>query len=232
VAITRSTASAFPVDTNGTAVVTTPSVTLGAAGDLVVLDVYISGTQTVTSVSNTSSALTWTRAGGFNSSSSHRLETWTAVVTSAAAGQTCTITVTPSSSLSGRFTELVVDDLISGFGSSVAWSTSGFAGVTDASSTTVTWPAINTPPSGVLAYHGYAGLAQPLTGGTSPIGGVTFTYTILGANADGLVFSGALAASTSYTPLGTQSPAGTSENTGVIISAAAATDTGQFLPFL
>lgn len=220
-AIVRSTASAFPIGTIATGQVTTGTVTLGPAGDLVLLEVFIgTSTVTVSSVTNSNSALTWTRIGAYNDTNvSYRREIWSAEVTPAAAGQSCTITITPSASVATNAVRLQVDELTAGLGVNTIWTATVFTGQTNASSTTVTYPSLTSTAAATCVYYGWSTTAsQAYSGGTSPINSVVVTYT-QDTTPEQLALSATLAYSTAYQPLGSFATAAVHVTVGCIITA-------------
>ena len=217
-AITRSTASSFPVNTQGTGTTTSSSVTLGGAGEIVIVSISINGAATVTGVTNTGVALSWTRAEQ-NYISSTDSETWYAVVPAAAAGQSCTVSFTASASVSSIYCVIVIDDFISGYGANTRWGIRASGGTYSASgvTTALTFPNLTTGPQAVQAYYGAIFFANVGSSGVTPVNGAAFTYTYQTSTM--IAFSSAVAANTSYQPQGTQSTTATSASAGIIFYA-------------
>lgn len=217
--VTRSTASAFPLVGVSTASVS--NVTFGPQGDIVIVTVdwLTSGP---TSLANTGSPLTWTPAC-LGSWGSYGCTTYVATVTAAAAGQTCTIT---ASGQSGT-TYIIVDELVSGLGTGTAWIVSNNNPTNPASSTTAAFSTVTTGSSGTLAYYGTIWGSQSASSGVTPVNGAAFTYTF--GSDYGVAFSGAVVASTSYSPTATFASSATNAANAITVSASAPSS-GPFAP--
>jgi len=188
---------------------TTVAVTPAHVGDLLVLAVKVgSGTVTASSVTG-GGVSTWTRAQGpYTGYAGNDLEIWTGVVTSTGAA---TVTVGFSSSVTSIYTGLAVQEFSASSGTSTVWSVDTGAGITNASSSSVTFPTLTPTGTGEL-YFGYAAVANTGVAGSSA--GVTYAVT---TDADVVAYDTDVTAA--LAPTATQSPAGTSGGVGVLIVA-------------
>jgi hypothetical protein len=185
------------------------AVTPQHAGDLVVLTVKVgSGTVTASSITGGGVA-TWTRAEGpYTGFTGNDLEMWTGVVTTTGAA---TVTVSFSSPVTSIYTGLAAQEFSSSKGAATTWSLDTGAGISNASSTTVTFPKLTPAGSGEL-YVGYAPVANTGAGGSTA--GVTYATT---ADADVTAYDTNVSAA--LQPTATQSPAGVSGAVAVLVVA-------------
>lgn len=192
----------------------TLAVTNVTIGDLRVASFQIQSTsKTITAVSG-GGVTTWTQlepavTGG------HYLTFWYGVVTSAP-GTAQTITATYSST-PGVNCEIWSSELVWS-GGTASWSVFAAGQLANTSSTTVTWPSLNTTATLDQAYFGHADVLETASAGSTS----GFTYSAVNGNGDIALFNGTLTAGgTAYQPTASQSPAGTSSTIGAIFSASA-----------
>jgi hypothetical protein len=170
-------------------------------GDLMTLAIFASKGNTITSVSG-GGVTTWSRIIGANSE-----ELWRGVVTTTGAS---TITVTVSTP-SGPTIELAAQEWTTGSATG-SWVIDTSGTISNASSTTVTYPSL-TPQSTKDLYVGYAiGNSTMSAGSTSG-----FTY-LTGASASNQGVYNTTTSTTSQ-PTATQSSAGTSIAVAALIAA-------------
>ena len=210
---TTATATIAAVGTQGFAAAngtTTLAVSPQHAGDLLVLAVKADSTSiTATSVSG-GGVGTWTRAGGpYSGYSGHDLEIWTGTVTTTGAS---TVTVAFSASVTAVYTGLATQEFSASSGTATVWGTDTKAGVSNASSTTVTFPALTPAGTGEL-YFAYDAVANSASAGTTS----GFTYT---TTSDGDVTTYDTGVSSAVAPTAKQSPAGVSGGVAVLLTAA------------
>ncbi len=178
-----------------------------ADGDLLMLAVSIPSTSvTVSSVSG-GGVSSWSNATSYTDSTvGYRTEIWEGTVTGAGAG---TITVNYSSTPGGGC-ELAAQEFSAGVGA--GWSVVATGHAVNSSSTTVTFPSLTATQTGQM-YWGYMGAERVGAAGSYP--GFSYVPTgyqnVIGYDTD-------LAEGTVYTPTASQSPAGTSLGSAVIIS--------------
>ena len=187
---------------------TTLAVSPQHAGDLLTLVVKVeSSTITVASVTG-GGVSSWARAEGpYTGYAGHDLEIWTGPVNTAGASS---ITVGFSGSVSTVYTALASQEF-SASGSSLVWSVDNGAGISNASSTTATFPKLTPSGTGEL-YFGYAAVANTASAGST----TGFTYA---TTSDGDVSAYDTSVSAAVQPTSSQSPAGVSGAVGVLISA-------------
>ncbi len=187
---------------------TTLSVTPQHLGDLMALAVKAdSATVTASSVSG-GGVGTWTRALDYTGYSGSDLEIWTGTVTTTGAS---TVTVTFSTSVTAIYTGLAGQEFSASSGASTVWRLDTATGISDASSTTVTFPKLTPSATGEL-YFGYAAVANSASAGTTS----GFVYT---TTSDGDVAAYDTAVSAAAQPTATQSPAGLSGGVAALVSA-------------
>ncbi|MGD0381748.1 MAG: IPT/TIG domain-containing protein, partial [Acidimicrobiales bacterium] len=188
--------------------VTTLAVTPQHVGDLMLLAVKVASTSVSASSVSGGGVGTWTRAEGpYTGYAGHDIEIWKGTVSTTGAS---TITVTFSGSVTSIATGLVSQEF-SGAGSGTAWSVDTGAGISNASSATVTFPKLTPSASGEL-YFAYDAVANTAAAGTTS----GFTY---GLTPDGNVATYDTDVSAATQPVTTQSPAGVSGGLGVLITA-------------
>ncbi len=151
--------------------VATLSVSPQHAGDLLILAVKADSTSiTVLSVSG-GGVTTWSRAEGpYTGYGGHDLEIWSGTVASVG---TSTITVVFSGSVSAVYTGLAAEEF-AGPAAGTVWGIDTGAGIPNASSTTVTFPALAPAGAGEL-YFGYATVAN--SGSAGSTSGVSYATT-------------------------------------------------------
>ncbi len=188
---------------------TTLSVTPQHVGDAFVLStMVVNSGVTVSSVSG--GGATWSKLTNMSSTSGGiEEELWLGTITTTGSS---TITVTYSSSVSGDSSELNAQEFESSTGTSTTWA-KDVAGTSNntTSSTTVAFPSL-TPTGTAELYAGFANVAN--TGGSGSNSG--FTYD-LSEYYNPFIFNPSISATVA--PSATQSPAGTSEAIGALITA-------------
>ena len=193
---------------SGTAT-TTLAVTPQHVGDLLLLVVKTTSTTISASSVGGGGVGTWTRAEGpYTGYAGHDLEIWTGTVATTGSS---TITVTFSASVSATYTELAAQEFSASSGSSTAWGLDTAAGISNASSTTVTSPPLTPSGSGEL-YLAYDGVANTGSAGTTS----GFTYSVT-SDADVATYDTSV--STAVQPTAKQSPAGVSGAVAVLVEA-------------
>jgi hypothetical protein len=124
---------AFKAGDDTTTLVVSPQ----QVGDLLVLTIKAnSASVTLSSVSG-GGASTWTRAEAYTGYSSHDLEIWTGTVSTTGAS---TVTMTFSASVTSVYTALASQEFSASTGTGTAWGMDTEAGISNASSATVTFP--------------------------------------------------------------------------------------------
>lgn len=225
-AITRSTASAFPVNNEGTGILTSASVTLGNQGDLVLVWLSISEATVVVSTM-TAPNLTFSLVEQFRQTNGTDIELWSATVGASAAGTTVTVTITTSIPVTSAFLNIDVDSLVSGLGTGTIWTAGTPVTINNASATTVNFPAVTAPSTGaLLAYWGCLQCAGEGETGVNPVNGVAFTYSL--ADGDSIAFSSGIVNSAAYQPSTSLFATYPAAGIGVIFSAT--TSGGYILP--
>jgi RHS repeat-associated protein len=191
---------------NGT---TTLSVDPQHVGDAFVLSTMaVSTGVSVSSVSG--GGATWSKlTSAVDSSNGAEEELWLGTITTTG---TSTITVTYSSGISGTASSLDAQEFSSSTGSSTSW-TKDVAGTSadTTSSTTVAFPSL-TPTGSAELYAGYANVANSASAGSTS----GFTYDLDGYS-NPFIFNPSV--SSAVAPSAAQSPAGTSEALGALITA-------------
>ncbi len=191
----------------GTAV-TTVGVAPQHQGDLLVLVIKDNTTSVMAASVSGGGVGTWTRVEGpYTGYGGHDLEMWTGIVTTTGAS---TITVTFSSSVASVYVGLAAQEF-SASGSGTVWGIDTGTGISNASGTSVTYPALAPGGTGEL-YFGYATVAN--TGSAGSSSGFTYIPT-----SDGDVAAYDANVSGAVQPTTTQSPAGVSGGVAVLITA-------------
>ena len=188
--------------------VTTLSVSPQHVGDLLALVVKISSSTITASSVSGGGVGTWARAvGPYSGYGGDDLEIWTGTVTTTGPG---TVTVAFSSSVSAIYTGLAAQEFAAS-GSNPSWGIDTGAGISNASSTTVTFPKL-TPQGSGEAYFAYDAVAN--TGSAGTTSGFTYTTT-----SDGDVAAYDTGVSGAVQPTAIESPAGVSGGVAVLITA-------------
>ena len=191
--------------------VATLAVSAQHVGDLLVLVVKADSTSVTATSMSGGGVGTWTRAEGpYAGYSGHDLEIWTGTVTTTGAS---TVTVSFSASVTSVYTGLAAQEFSASSGTSTVWGIDTKAGISNASSTAVAFPALTPTGTGEL-YFSYMAVAQSGSAGTTS----GFTYTV---TADGDVASYDTSVSAAVAPTAKQSPAGVSGGVAVLITASA-----------
>ena len=193
--------------------VTTLAVTPQHAGDLLALAVKVGSASVTASTVSGGGVATWARAEDYTGYSGTDLEIWTGTVTTTGAS---TLTVGFSTSVSAIYTGLAAQEF-AGLGAGTVWGIDTGAGVSNASSATVTFPKLTPAGAGEL-YFGYAAVANTASAGAT----TGFTYA---TTADGDVAAYDTAVSAAAQPTATQSPAGLSGAAAVLITASSSAST-------
>lgn len=203
-AVTRSTASAFPLSGGS-------SVTLGNQGDIVIVTLdWVSAPTGVTD--SLSTHLGWTLVCN-GTWSGFGCYTYVATVTAAAAGQTCSIT-----GVGGSLDYTIVDSLVSGLGINTIWSVTSNNPTDPAASATAFFSSLTMSAAALLAFWGSVWTQNAASGGVSPVNGAAFGYSFP-ATFVGIALSGAVAASTTYAPTATMASSGTNAANSIALSA-------------
>ena len=188
---------------------TTLAVSPQLVGDLMTLAIKVcSSTITVSSVSG-GGVTSWARAVGPYAAYKHTdVEIWTGVVS---ASGSSTITVGFSASVRSVYTGLAAREFSASTGTSTTWAIDTGAGISNASSSTVTFPDLSPSGMGEL-YFGYGAAANTGSAGTTP--GFTYATT---ADADVVTYDTDVSAAVQ--PSAKQRPAGVSGAVAVLVSA-------------
>jgi hypothetical protein len=218
--IVRATSSAFPIETQNTGAQTITGVVLGAAGDLVAVDLVIYGTTAANVVATPANGMTFSKLSAYNSTQfGADFELWTAEVTAAAAGTTVSIVLTTNATT--PWSVVVVDEFTAPSGANTVWTHTTVEPLQTASSTAAPFPSVTSPTSSNPMM--YRGSLNPdsvaIAGYTNPVGSLTFAYSTI---AGGIVvaFNGLLANGSAYQPSLTLSTAGISAGLAAIWTAA------------
>jgi hypothetical protein len=189
--------------------ITTLSVSPAHLGDLLVLGVKVNSSSITASSVSGGGASTWSRAEGpYTGYAGHDVELWRGTVTTTGPS---TITATFSGSVSAIKTDLVAQEFQASSGASTSWSVDTGAGISNVSSTTVTFPQLTPTGTGEL-YFGYIPVANSASAGSTP--GFTYATT---ADADVAAYDTNVTATVQ--PTATQAPAGVSGGLAVLITA-------------
>ena len=154
---------------------------------------------------------TWTRASDYTGYSGHDLEIWTGTVTTTGAS---TVTVTFSASVTAVYTGLASQEFSASSGARRSGRLDTTTGISNASSTTITFPKLTPRATGEL-YFGYAAVANTASAGTT----AGFVYT---TTSDGDMATYDTAVSAATQPTAPQSPAGLSGAVAVLLAASSA----------
>lgn len=199
-------------DTAVGSALTTLSVTPSAVGDCLVFSTIVgSGLVNVASVAG-GGVTTWVRLTGpfVDNPETVTFDLWLGTVT---ATGSATITVTGSGSLTGK-TVWLLSQQFTGGGAGTVWAVDGtqVGGLTNASSTAVTYPTL-TPGGASRCYVGRAFVAN-----SGSLTGQTAGYTLQNdASTNPFIYNTSV--STAQTPASVQSPAGISGGVGALITA-------------
>ncbi len=186
---------------------TTVAVSPQHGGDLLALAIKVySSSITASSVSG-GGASTWTRAANV-SEDGNDLQIWIGTVSTTG---TSTITVTFSGSVTSTYTGLAVHEFSASSGSGTVWGIDSASGISNASSTTVTFPKLTPTGTGEL-YFGYAAVANNAAAGSTS--GFSYATT---SDADVATYNTNVSAAVQ--PTAKQSPAGASGAVAVFITA-------------
>ena len=214
--ITRSIASGFPLGTAayeaGESIIPTFTIpTLGNEGDLVLFHVGVVG-PSLTESAPTVESITVAGAPGLqfqqldllpfsNASVTNDIETWWAVIPATAAGAK-NVVLTANLSGSTDYYAVEVDGFVSGLGANTQWVPEAYNAVYSPSTLNPTFANLIAPATTYeMAYIGYMVLTSAVpSGGTSPIAGQAYTYTITGAN-NVVVFGSGLASGGTFQPV-------------------------------
>ena len=210
-------AAAAPVGTlafKAAAGTTTLAVSPQHVGDLLALVVKVESSTVKASSVSGGGVSSWTRAEGpYAGYSGYDLEIWTGTVSTTGAS---TVTVGFSGSVTSVYTALASQEF-SASGSSPVWTVDTGGGISNASSTTTTFPSLTPSGTGEL-YFGYAAVANTASAGTTS----GFSYA---ATSDGDLSAYDTSVSAPVQPTAKQSPAGVSGAVAVLISASTTTST-------
>jgi hypothetical protein len=143
---------------------TTLAVSPQHVGDVMVLAVKIHSTSVAASAVAGGGVTTWTQARApYAAYSGFDVQLWTGTVT---ASGSSTITVTFASSVKSTYTGLAVQEFSASSGAGTAWGIDTGGGISNPSSTTVTFPALTPSGTGEL-YFAYAAAANTASAGTT-----------------------------------------------------------------
>lgn len=226
--ITRSTASAFPLDVSlnpsthgGNISITIP--TLGAAGEVIIVDVAVDGGAGIASIIASNGMTFFPYTGEYQPTPQNTtIVSYSTEVTAATAGDTDVIITVVPTDITIDYMSITVDALDSSLGANTQWyahnsPSGGVSTVTP--STSIQFPDITSPATPELqAYHGYAQtIGGGASGGVSPINGAAMNYVVTPSG--NLVVFGRVAPSTEYAPVGDISSAEPSIATGAVWTA-------------
>lgn len=193
---------------NGTAVATL-TVSPQHVGDLLVLAVKITSTSVTAASVAGGGVSTWTRVEGpYSGYSGHDLEIWTGTVSTVGSS---TITVTYSGAVTSVIVGLLAQEFTSTSGSATVWAIDTGGAISNASSTTATFPQLTPAGTGEL-YFGYDPVANAGSAGTT----AGFTYALT-SDADVAAYDTSV--SSAVQPTAKQSPAGISGGVAVLVTA-------------
>lgn len=188
---------------------TTIGLTGAAVGNVFALMIKVnSASITVTSVSGAGAA--WSRAAGpwtDNAGSPFTYEIWLGTVTTATPG---TAVAVFSSSVSSVLTAFDCQQFTSSLGTAAVWGTDVSGHLNNASSTTITYPAL-TPSSGAELYFGHCGVASGSNAGSTP--GCVYQADV---NGDQIVYD--LSTTATLQPTAIQSSSGQSWSFAALIT--------------
>lgn len=196
--------------TSGGTGTTTLSVSPTAVGDCLVLATNLTSVSlSVASVAG-GGVTTWARVASSFVGSGSTIDMWMGIVTTAGSS---TITITGSASLAAVTVRLIAQQFTSTLGASTQWALAiTGAGVTNTSSTTVTFPTV-TPTGTNQVYVGYAE-----TTNAALTSGATAGYTVRLDNGNNPLIYGPNVA-TVQSPTAVQTSAGVSSAVGVMLTA-------------
>lgn len=220
--ISRSIASAFPLVAASTTgnTVSIAGVVLGSAGDLVIVETVNSDNLGLSAPpAITATGLTFTLAGTYDATADFNAwAAWYAVIPTAAAGTTVTVTATyAAGTFSGGYASIGVDEMTSDLGVRTVWTFGSFLGITNASSLNIDYPSITTPAIGAEWLYWGGASGNDAGPPSNPINGATFVYDV----PSGIAYCGnGLSPSTAYQPIWPQTPAAASDAIGMVFSAA------------
>lgn len=196
--------------TSGGTGTTTLSVSPTTVGDVLVLATNLTSTSLSVSSVSGGGVATWLQAASPFVGSGSTVGMWMGTVTTAGSS---TITITGSASLASTTTRLIAQQFTSTLGSATQWAVAVVsAGVTNLSSTTITFPSI-TPDGTNQVYVGYAESAN-----TASTSGATSGYTVKLDNGNNPLIYGPNVA-TIQSPTALQSPTGVSSAVAFLLTA-------------
>ncbi len=199
---------------------TTLAVSPQHVGDVLVLAVKVRSTSVAASAVSGGGVGSWTQARApFAAYTGFDVQLWTGPVT---ASGSSTITVTFGSSVKSIYTGLAAQEFSATTGAGTAWGIDTGGGISNASSTTVTFPALTPSGTGEL-YFAYAAAANSASAGTTS--GFHYATT---STADVTAYDTDV--SGPVQPTAKQSPAGLSGASGVLITASASGTTAPGAP--
>ena len=188
---------------------TTLRVSAQHAGDLLVLAVKVSSPIVTASSVSGGGVTRWTRVEGpYAGYGGYDLEIWTGVVSATGAS---TITVSFLGQLHLVYTGFAAQEFSSSAGTSTTWGTETRGGISNVSSTTITFPKLTPGGLGEL-YFGYDADANTGSGGTTS----GFSYGIT-ADADVVTYDTSVMGAVQ--PTAKQSPVGLSGAVALLITA-------------
>jgi hypothetical protein len=196
------------INKSGTAV-TTLAVAPQDVGDLLTLAVKVSSTSITAAAISGGGVSTWTRAEGpYTGYGGHDLEIWTGTVSTTGSS---TITVSYSGAVTSLTIGLAAQEFTASSGSGTVWALDTGGAISNASSTTATFPKLTPGGTGEL-YVGYDAVAE--TGSAGTTAGFSYATT---SDADVAAFDTNV--SSAVQPTATQSPAGLSGGVAVLVTA-------------
>lgn len=191
---------------NGT---TTLAVAPATAGNALLLATFNTGTPATTGVSGGGS--TWTRVAPrtVNGNGDGAFELWLGKVSTTGSS---TVTVAFNTSVGSEFVEFASQEFTAGLGATTVWAADGTAFRNNTSSTTIAYPTLVPTGAGRL-YFGFALCFTGVSAGSTS--GYSYSADV---NGNQVAYNGSISASTS--PTSSQSPAGLSAGTAVLVTAA------------
>jgi hypothetical protein len=178
-------------------------------GDLLTLAVKVSSTSITAAAISGGGVSTWTRAEGpYTGYGGHDLEIWTGTVSTTGSS---TITVSYSGAVTSLTIGLAAQEFTASSGSGTVWALDTGGAISNASSTTATFPKLTPGGTGEL-YVGYDAVAE--TGSAGTTAGFSYATT---SDADVAAFDTNV--SSAVQPTATQSPAGLSGGVAVLVTA-------------
>ncbi len=186
---------------------TTLAVSPQHVGDLLALALKVASSSITGSSVSGGGVTAWTRAVSV-SEGGNELQIWTGTVSATGSS---TVSVTFSGSVASIYTGLAVHEFSASSGTATVWGIDAASGISNTSSTTVTFPKLAPTGTGEL-YFGYAGVANNAAAGSTS--GFSYATT---TDADVVAYDTDVLAAVQ--PTAKQSPAGVSGAAAALITA-------------